>query len=147
MWASALSLQVTVSTVGLLDRLEQFASSSNVQLALSLHATTDEVRDWIVPVNRRHNLSGLTAVLRKHYSTGNAAGRRVLVEYTMLSGVNDTLEDAARLVHLLEGIEAKVGDETCRTLQTIRGKLSTAVSSRACRSCTSMCCVQTRPMY
>eukprot|EP00878_Enallax_costatus_P030768 GHUV01033556.1.p1 GENE.GHUV01033556.1~~GHUV01033556.1.p1 ORF type:complete len:146 (+),score=30.43 GHUV01033556.1:1226-1663(+) len=103
-----LTVQVTVSTVGLVDRLDQFASSSNVQLALSLHATTDEVRDWIVPVNCRHDLAELTAVLRKHYGTGNAAGRRVLVEYTMLAGVNDTLGDAARLVQLLEGIEAKV---------------------------------------
>jgi 23S rRNA (adenine2503-C2)-methyltransferase len=101
--------QVTVSTVGLVDVLERFAASSNVQLALSLHATTDEVRDWIVPVNRRHNLAALTAVLRQHYGSGNAAGRRVLVEYTMLSGVNDTLEDAARLVQLLEGVDAKVG--------------------------------------
>lgn len=105
-----------MSTVGLVDRLEQFASSSNVQLALSLHATTDEVRDWIVPVNRRHNLAELTAVLRKHYGTGNAAGRRVLVEYTMLSGVNDTLEDASQLVKLLDGIEAKVSDASMCTL-------------------------------
>lgn len=101
-------MQVTVSTVGLVDRLEQFAISSNVQLALSLHATIDEVRDWIVPVNRRHNLSELTAVLRQHYAAGNAAGRQVLVEYTMLAGVNDTLQDAHRLVQLLQGIEAKV---------------------------------------
>lgn len=94
--------------MGLVDRLEQFASSSNVQLALSLHATTDEVRDWIVPVNRRHNLSELTSVLRRHYGVGNKQGRRVLVEYTMLSGVNDSLEDAERLVKLLEGIDSKV---------------------------------------
>lgn len=101
-------MQVTVSTVGLVDRLEQFASSSNVQLALSLHATTDEVRDWIIPVNRRHNLADLVAVLRKHYGADNAAGRRVLVEYTMLAGVNDSTADATRLVQLLQGIDAKV---------------------------------------
>lgn len=106
-------LQVTVSTVGLVDVLERFAASSNVQLALSLHATTDEVRDWIVPVNRRHNLAALTAVLRQHYGTGNAAGRRVLVEYTMLAGVNDSLQDAQRLVALLEGVDAKVGGCSC----------------------------------
>eukprot|EP00775_Hariotina_reticulata_P001248 gene1248-1588_t len=100
--------KVTVSTVGLADKLEQFATSSNVQLAWSLHATTDTVRDWIVPVNRRHNLDTLTTLMRKHYGTGNSAGRRVLVEYTLLQGVNDSLEDAARLVELLNGIEAKV---------------------------------------
>jgi 23S rRNA (adenine2503-C2)-methyltransferase len=98
----------------LVDVLERFAASSNVQLALSLHATTDEVRDWIVPVNRRHNLAALTAVLRQHYGAGNAAGRRVLVEYTMLSGVNDRLDDAARLVQLLEGVDAKVGGDLIR---------------------------------
>jgi 23S rRNA (adenine2503-C2)-methyltransferase len=145
-------VQVTVSTVGLVDKLEQFASDPHApQLALSLHATTDEVRgvavqqdaaacvccrpgrlvwlsrmhallshvdgdtnnapqvrDWIVPVNRRHKLPQLTDLLRRHYGAGNAAGRRVLVEYTMLADVNDSLEDAARLLQLLEGIEAKV---------------------------------------
>lgn len=99
---------MTVSTVGLVDKLEQFASTSNVQLALSLHATTDEVRDWIVPVNRRHNLAQLTALLRRHYSVGNAAKRRVLVEYTMLDGVNDSEEDAVRLLEMLQGVEAKI---------------------------------------
>jgi hypothetical protein len=67
------------------------------------------VRDWIVPVNRRHKLPALVALLRCHYAAGNSAGRRVLVEYTMLAGVNDSLEDAARLLELLEGVEAKVG--------------------------------------
>jgi hypothetical protein len=48
-------------------------------------------------------------LLRRHYAAGNTAGRRVLLEYTMLSGVNDSLEDAARLLELLQGVEAKVG--------------------------------------
>jgi len=67
-----------------------------------------QVRDWIVPVNRRHKLPQLVDLLRRHYPAGNSLGRRVLVEYTMLAGVNDTLEDAARLVKLLEGVDAKV---------------------------------------
>jgi 23S rRNA (adenine2503-C2)-methyltransferase len=66
------------------------------------------VRDWIVPVNRRHKLPALMDVLRRHYGSGNSLGRRVLVEYTMLAGVNDSVEDAARLLELLEGVDAKV---------------------------------------
>lgn len=73
-----------------------------------MHPPPLQVRDWIVPVNRRHKLPQLMDLLRRHYASGNSMGRRVLVEYTMLSGVNDTLEDAARLLTLLEGVEAKV---------------------------------------
>lgn len=69
-----------------------------------------QVRDWIVPVNRRHKLPVLMDLLRRHYGSRNSGGRRVLVEYTMLAGVNDSLEDAARLLELLEGVEAKVGE-------------------------------------
>ncbi|KAF6259257.1 hypothetical protein COO60DRAFT_1270164 [Scenedesmus sp. NREL 46B-D3] len=126
--------KVTVSTVGLVDVLERFAASSNVQLALSLHATTDEVRDWIVPVNRRHNLAALSAVLRQQYGAGNAAGRRVLVEYTMLSGVNDTLQDAQRLVQLLEGVEAKVNLITFNPFQGTRFRPSSIEQVLAFRS-------------
>lgn len=126
--------KVTVSTVGLVDVLERFAASSNVQLAVSLHATTDEVRDWIVPVNRRHNLAALTAVLRQHYGTGNAAGRRVLVEYTMLAGVNDSLQDAQRLVALLEGVHAKVNLIMFNPFQGTRFKPSTIEQVLAFRS-------------
>lgn len=101
---------MTVSTVGLVDKLERFAADPAApQLALSLHACTDEVRDWIAPANRRAKLPALMAVLQRHYAAGNAAGRRVLIEYTMLAGVNDSQEDAARLVELLTGVEAKVG--------------------------------------
>ena len=88
--------------MGLVDELRVFQARSKAQLAVSLHATTDEVRDWIVPVNRRHKLDGLMAALRQHYPSrrgrdGPARGtRRVLIEYTMLSGINDTLEDAQR---------------------------------------------------
>lgn len=60
--------KITVSTVGLVPEMRRFAaSSSKVQLALSLHATTDEVRDWIVPVNRRHDLAQLMAAMREMF--------------------------------------------------------------------------------
>ncbi|GBF92101.1 dual-specificity RNA methyltransferase [Raphidocelis subcapitata] len=101
--------KITVSTVGLVDRLGEFvARCSTAQLAVSLHATTDEIRDAIVPVNRRHDLSSLLGALAEHYPRGNPAKRRVLIEYVMLDGVNDSDKDAERLVRLLEPIEAKV---------------------------------------
>lgn len=75
---------------------------------LSAHCVALQVRDWIVPVNRRYKLPALLDLLRRHYASGNSSGRRVLVEYTMLAGVNDSLADAARLLQLLEGVEAKV---------------------------------------
>eukprot|EP00877_Chromochloris_zofingiensis_P015210 jgi/Chrzof1/9943/Cz04g21170.t1 len=100
--------KVTVSTVGLVDKLDEFVSRSNACLAISLHATTDEVRDWIVPVNRRHNIRALMAGLEKHYQRGNGEGHRLMIEYTMLKRVNDTLDDAHRLVNLIQNIDAKV---------------------------------------
>jgi 23S rRNA (adenine2503-C2)-methyltransferase len=116
--------KVTVSTVGLADRLDEFvARCAGAQLAVSLHATTDEVRDAIVPANRRHKLAELLGALERLYprhraggdansgsggASGSGSKRRVLIEYVMLDGVNDSLEDAERLVALLDPIEAKV---------------------------------------
>lgn len=99
-----------MSTVGLVPELQRFeASSCQAQLAVSLHATSDEVRDWIVPVNRRHKLVDLMGVLAQHCPrAAGSKGRRVLIEYTMLAGVNDTPEDAERLLTLLEPVNAKV---------------------------------------
>ncbi|KAG2489539.1 hypothetical protein HYH03_011990 [Edaphochlamys debaryana] len=187
--------KITISTVGLVPEMRQVAARSRVQMALSLHATTDEVRDWIVPVNRRYDLATLTAALEEIFprkegprtppapthapadcaepsasspsasstsapSTSSAAGepqrwlpplerlapapstspssppstsaaasstpstaagpgpvggwepgsggRSLLVEYTMLYGVNDTQEDARRLASMLSRVNCKV---------------------------------------
>ncbi len=77
--------------------MEAFLTRSQARLALSLHATTDEVRDWIAPVNRRHNIHELLGLLRRHFQRGSKE-RPLLIEYVMLAGVNDTLEDAHRWV-------------------------------------------------
>lgn len=103
--------KLTVSTVGLVPEMRKFLSSevgSSVQLALSLHATTDEIRDWIVPVNRKHghNLASLMSCLEDHFPT--AGERSVLIEYVMLKGINDTDEDATRLLKLVERVRAKI---------------------------------------
>eukprot|EP00798_Chlamydomonas_sp_ICE-L_P014122 gene14122-20076_t len=98
--------KITMSTVGLVDELREFTSRSQAQVALSLHATTDEVRSWIVPVNRRHDLASLMKALAELFPRDGK--RIVLIEYVMLRGINDTEADATRLVELLSNVEAKV---------------------------------------
>lgn len=103
--------KVTVSTVGLIAGMHAFAASHpRVQLALSLHATTDAGRAAIMPAAARpgHDLAALTACLRALFPDGTGRRRHVLIEYLLLAGVNDTAEDAARLLGLLEGVAAKV---------------------------------------
>jgi 23S rRNA (adenine2503-C2)-methyltransferase len=103
--------KLTVSTVGLVPEMRKFLSTPiglSVQLALSLHATTDEIRDWIVPVNKKqgHNLASLMSCLEDHFPL--EGDKSVLIEYVMLKGINDTDEDASRLLKLLEKTKAKI---------------------------------------
>ncbi len=98
--------RVTVSTNGLVPEIEKLGRSGvRVNLAISLNATTDEVRDRIMPVNRRYPIKELLAACR-HYPLESR--RRITFEYVMLRGVNDTAEDARRLARLLRGIKCKV---------------------------------------
>jgi 23S rRNA (adenine2503-C2)-methyltransferase len=98
--------RVTLSTVGLLPALDRLATEPLMpNLAISLHATTDEARSQLVPVNRRYPIEDLMAALRRFPL---AKRRRITFEYVLLAGVNDTPEDARRLVRLLTGLRAKV---------------------------------------
>lgn len=97
--------KITVSTVGLVPRIEEFGAQVKANLAVSLNATTDEVRSRIMPVNDRYPLSELLSVLRR-YPLGPR--KRITIEYVMLAGVNDTRDDLRRLPKLLRGIQAKV---------------------------------------
>ena len=96
---------ITVSTVGLVPEIERFARETDVKLAISLNATTDEQRSLTMPVNRRWNLAALMEVCRKFPLR---QGRRITFEYVLLRGVNDTDGDARRLAALLAGIPSKV---------------------------------------
>jgi 23S rRNA (adenine2503-C2)-methyltransferase len=97
---------VTLSTVGVLPGLERLAQESLMpNLAISLHATTDAQRDALVPVNRKYRLDDLMAACRKFPVRKRG---RITFEYVLLNGVNDTPEDARRLVKLLNGMKAKV---------------------------------------
>jgi len=98
--------RVTLSTVGIVPALERLASEPLMpNLAISLHATTDELRSRIVPVNRKYDLAELLDVCRRFPV---AKRRRITFEYVLLAGVNDTPADARRLVRMLDGIKAKV---------------------------------------
>lgn len=97
--------KIIVSTVGLATQMRAFLATGKAKLALSLHATTDEVRDWIVPTNRRHPISELMSLLKEHFPQSEARGDRfVVIEYVLLRDVNDTKEDALRLAELLKDV-------------------------------------------
>jgi 23S rRNA (adenine2503-C2)-methyltransferase len=98
--------RITLSTVGVLPAMERLAQEPIMpNLAVSLHATTDEDRSAIVPINRKYGLEELIEACRQFPL---AKRRRITFEYVLLAGVNDTPEDARRLAKLLAGIKAKV---------------------------------------
>ena len=98
--------KITLSTSGVVPEMERCGRELDVNLAVSLHATTDEVRDHIMPINKKYPLKMLLDACRSYPGTHNA--RRITFEYVMLKGVNDSEDDARRLIKLLKGIPAKV---------------------------------------
>lgn len=97
--------KITLSTCGLVPQLRELGQRIRVNLAVSLNATTDAVRDVLMPVNRRYPLKELLQACREFPL---APRQRITFEYILIGGVNDTLDDARRLVKLLHGIKAKV---------------------------------------
>ncbi len=97
--------RITVSTVGLVPAMERLLADFEVNLAVSLHATTDAVRDRIAPINRRFPLAELIGACAR---LPLKRRRRITFEYVMLAGVNDGDDDARRLVRMLAPIRAKV---------------------------------------
>ena len=98
--------RITLSTSGVVPEIARTATEIGCLLAVSFHGTTDEVRDKLVPINKRWNLQALLDALRDYPKVSNS--ERITFEYVMLKGVNDTDEDAHRLVELIKGIPAKV---------------------------------------
>ncbi|WP_296766570.1 23S rRNA (adenine(2503)-C(2))-methyltransferase RlmN [Sediminimonas sp.] len=98
--------RITLSTSGVVPEIARTAREIGCLLAVSFHATTDEVRDKLVPINRRWNIETLLDVLREYPKVSNS--ERITFEYVMLDGVNDSDEDARRLVRLIAGIPAKI---------------------------------------
>lgn len=98
--------RITLSTSGVVPEIARTAQEIGCLLAVSFHATTDEVRDQLVPINKKWNIAALLDALRDYPGLTNS--ERITFEYVMLDGVNDSKEDAHRLVELLRGIPAKV---------------------------------------
>ena len=98
--------RITVSTSGVVPELEALGNRTSAMLAISLHATNDELRDVLVPLNKKYPIEQLMAGIRAYPGISNA--RRVTFEYVMLKGVNDSPAEARALIRLLKGIPAKI---------------------------------------
>ena len=98
--------RITLSTSGVVPEIHRTAAEIGCQLAVSFHATTDEVRDKLVPINKKWNIATLLEALKAYPKASNS--ERITFEYVMLKDVNDSDEDARRLVQLIKGIPAKI---------------------------------------
>jgi 23S rRNA (adenine2503-C2)-methyltransferase len=98
--------RITLSTSGVVPMMDRCGAELNVGLAVSLHAVTNELRDEIVPLNRKYPIEELLAACRRYPGATNA--RRITFEYVMLRGVNDSEAEARELVRLIAGMPAKI---------------------------------------
>jgi 23S rRNA (adenine2503-C2)-methyltransferase len=98
--------RITLSTAGVVPMIERAGNEIGSSLAISLHAVRDELRDVLVPLNKKYPIAELMAACRNYPGVSNA--RRITFEYVMLKGVNDSLADARGLVKLVSGIPAKI---------------------------------------
>lgn len=98
--------RITLSTSGVVPEIYRTGEEIGVMLAISLHAVRDELRDMLVPINKKYPLKELMEACRAYPGLSNA--RRITFEYVMLKDVNDSLEDAKELVKLLKGVPAKI---------------------------------------
>ncbi|MBL6933574.1 MAG: 23S rRNA (adenine(2503)-C(2))-methyltransferase RlmN [Rhodospirillales bacterium] len=97
--------RITLSTSGVVPMIRQCGADLGVNLAISLHAVSDELRDVIMPINKKYPLKELLQACREYPGSNNA--RRITFEYVMLKGINDSPSDARELVRLVKGVPAK----------------------------------------
>lgn len=100
--------RVTLSTSGVVPALDKLGDMIDVALAISLHASTDDIRDEIVPINRKYNIETFLAAVRRYLAKSNANGGRVTVEYVMLDHINDSTEQAHQLAECLKDTPCKI---------------------------------------
>jgi 23S rRNA (adenine2503-C2)-methyltransferase len=98
--------RITLSTSGVVPEIYRAGAETGVMLAISLHAVRDDLRDTLVPINKKYPLKALMEACRSYPGLSNA--RRITFEYVMLKGVNDSLADARDLIKLLKGVPAKI---------------------------------------
>lgn len=100
--------RVTLSTSGVVPALDLLADQIDVALAVSLHAPNDALRDEIVPINKKYPIAELLAGVRRYLAKSNANQGRVTIEYVMLNGINDSMEQAHELAHVLKDTPSKI---------------------------------------
>ena len=98
--------RITLSTSGIVPEIKKCGDDLGVNLAISLHATNNDLRNELVPINRKYDIKQLLDAVREYATISNS--RRVTWEYVMLKGVNDTIDDAKNLVELIKGIPSKI---------------------------------------
>ena len=98
--------RITLSTAGVVPMMDRCGEDLDVNLAVSLHAVNNDVRDELVPLNRKYPIEELLDACRRYPGSSNS--RRITFEYAMLKGVNDSVADAKELVRILKGIPAKI---------------------------------------
>jgi len=98
--------RITLSTSGVVPEITRWGEEAGTMLAISLHAVRDDLRDKLVPINRKYPIAQLMAACRAYPGLSNA--RRITFEYVMLKDVNDSVADAKALIKLLAGIPAKI---------------------------------------
>ena len=98
--------RITLSTSGIVPEFNRCGLETDVNLAISLHAVTDDVRDILVPINKKYPIKDLLNACREYPGVSNS--RRITFEYVMLKGMNDSASDARALIKLMEGIPAKI---------------------------------------
>ena len=98
--------RITLSTSGIVPEFSRCGLETDVNLAISLHAVTDDVRDILVPINKKYPIKDLLNACREYPGVSNS--RRITFEYVMLKGINDSTSDAKALIKLMEGIPAKI---------------------------------------
>lgn len=127
--------KVTVSTVGLVPEMRELLrrTSGNVALAVSLHGATNEVRGSIVPVNGRYPVEELVAALEELFPVGEKTAPHVLIEYTMMAGVNDRVQDAEALLRVLARVKCKINLIVFNPHEGTKYEASTNESVRAFR--------------
>ncbi|MDS0787533.1 bifunctional tRNA (adenosine(37)-C2)-methyltransferase TrmG/ribosomal RNA large subunit methyltransferase RlmN [Proteus vulgaris] len=100
--------RVTVSTSGVVPALDKLGDAVDVALAISLHAPTDDIRDEIVPINKKYNIEMFLEGVRRYIAKSNANQGRVTIEYVMLDHINDSTEQAHQLAELLKDTPCKI---------------------------------------
>ncbi len=100
--------RITLSTAGLVPGIDRLSQKCDISLAVSLHATTDDIRDQLVPINKKYPIAELLAACRRYIDASSPQNRKVTFEYVMLKGVNDSEKDAKRLINLMSQVPSKI---------------------------------------